>query len=108
MRRVFDGSVTAVHRLPEPTCAGRPCETRHSGLTSDAMVTKGAKKSPLDGGRKQMHNITSIGIALISVGLVALVVGYATRDKGYGPFLIGTGIACLLSLIVYHVETTLV
>jgi hypothetical protein len=50
-----------------------------------------------------MDVITRTSIAIAFLGLICLMVGYTSRDRNYGPFLIWGGVMCMLAVIVYNI-----
>ncbi|HRP27440.1 MAG TPA: hypothetical protein PLG77_03300 [Burkholderiaceae bacterium] len=53
-----------------------------------------------------MDDISRITIAIAFLGLLGLIVGFTTRDRSYGAYLMWAGVMCMLGVIAYHILRT--
>ncbi|HNR23210.1 MAG TPA: hypothetical protein PKL49_09315 [Steroidobacteraceae bacterium] len=53
-----------------------------------------------------MDQISRITITIAFIGLAGLIVGFTTRDRPYGTYLMWAGVMCMIGVVVYHIVKT--
>lgn len=53
-----------------------------------------------------MDEITRITIAIAFIGLLGLIVGFTTRDRPWGVYVMWAGVMCMLGVIAHYILRT--
>jgi len=53
-----------------------------------------------------VDQISRITITIAFIGLAGLIVGFTTRDRPYGAYLMWAGVMCMIGVVVYQIVNT--
>jgi len=53
-----------------------------------------------------MDDISRVTLAIAFIGLLGLMVGFSTRDRPYGAYVMWAGAMCMIGVVAYHIVKT--